>query len=155
MLLQRREVHNNRMNMKHSLTLLLITTTFCMVSDCVAQNTRVEPDSLAAICTLSFDPAVEVEVRDERTGALLTPRATVVVSDGVYSDTLKPRILIPDENNRELIAMTVAGAGERAGTYRVRVLVPGYHVWIRSGITVSDGECHVQTRKVSARMRRL
>lgn len=140
--------------MKHFVTLLLAAGALTVSGNCYAQSGAVRSDSLARICTLSFDPALEVEVRDSMTNELLTPRAVVIVTDGVYSDTLTAGVLIPDAAGRELIPKTVAGAHERAGTYQIHVSVPGYRTWIRSRVKVNDGECHVQTRLIVARLQR-
>jgi hypothetical protein len=43
-------------------------------------------------------------------------------------------------------------AHEQSGTYEVTVEAQGYSLWQRTGVRVRDGECHVQTAELTARL---
>jgi hypothetical protein len=47
---------------------------------------------------------------------------------------------------------TMAGAGERAGTYDIRITKPGFNEWTASQVTVTADECHVRTVGLEANL---
>ena len=64
---------------------------------------------------------------------------TIRIRDGAYEYTFEPgRNWGPDV--------------ERPGTYEVRVEHPGYAPWVRTGVEVTEGRCHVNTRDVLAKL---
>jgi hypothetical protein len=71
---------------------------------------------------------------------------TVIVRDGIYSDTAQARV----RRN----APTVSAAYERAGTYIVQVRHAGYREWERRNVHVTRDECHVRTVRLRAELRR-
>lgn len=91
------------------------------------------------VCTAEAVPAVEVTVVDSVTGeAVLDP--LVWVRDGTFQDTL------------EVYDGTAYGAYERTGTYEVHVEHDDYAPWVRTGVTVTEDECHVITQELTARL---
>lgn len=46
----------------------------------------------------------------------------------------------------------LAAAGERAGTYDVKIGRPGYSSFSRSGVVVTRNECHVNPVLLEARL---
>ena len=90
-------------------------------------------------CTTDARPALRVEVVDSLTGALLA-EPLVWVRDGSFQDTL------------EVSFGRASGPHERPGTYEVHVEHDGYEPWVRASVRVSEDECHVQTRSLTARL---
>lgn len=91
------------------------------------------------VCTGEVVPAVQVAVVDSVSGeAVLEP--LVWVRDGSFQDTL------------EVHGGTATGAWERAGAYEVHVEHDSYAPWVRTDVTVTEGECHVITRELTARL---
>jgi hypothetical protein len=101
-------------------------------------------------CTMDMHPAIEVEVRSAEAGAWLANDATGVVTEGAYSDSLRPSR--GTSVNGGMLWMALRGADERPGTYRVEVSVPGYVPWVRENVRVRDGECHVGSVGLEARL---
>jgi hypothetical protein len=99
-------------------------------------------------CTLEARPAITVVVQDSLTGSAPdTAGARVVAMDGAYADTA--RWAFPHARGGTEYTLAL----ERAGVYVVRVEYPGYRVWEQRGIRVRDGDCHVNTVQVFARLR--
>lgn len=91
------------------------------------------------ICTDEAVPAVQVAVVDSVSGgAVLDP--LVWVRDGAFQDTL------------DVFDGMAMGVHERAGTYEVHVDHESYAPWVRSGVTVTENDCHVITRELTARL---
>ncbi len=91
------------------------------------------------VCTGQVVPAVQVAVVDSVSGeAVVEP--LVWVRDGTFQDTL------------DVFGGLAVGAYERAGTYEVHVEHDSYAAWARSGVTVTEDECHVITRELTARL---
>ncbi len=100
-------------------------------------------------CTTDFRPAIIVEIRDAVTGVPLAEAARGAVRDGAYIDSLRPaESLGPDPSSM----LSRSAAGEREGTYSVEVQRNGYQTWTASGVRVSDGGCHVDTRRLRAQL---
>lgn len=93
-------------------------------------------------CTTDVHPAVSVEIRDARTGSLLTGPATAVARDGAFADSSEVRA---GESEARL-------ALERPGVYEVTVRKAGYREWTRTGVRARDGECHVRTARLRAEL---
>lgn len=47
---------------------------------------------------------------------------------------------------------TYTSAYERAGTYSIRVQKAGYKDWVKTGVRVRQGTCHVKTVTLDVRM---
>ena len=94
------------------------------------------------VCNLNFVYGLTVVVTDSVSGTPLVGLETrVEIRDGAYVDTLEQ--MTPTE---------YLGAGERAGTYSVKVQRSGYRVWLSNGIRVREDECHVIPVQVNARI---
>ena len=92
-------------------------------------------------CNLNLVYGLIIVVTDSSSGAPLGGVETIVeVRDGAYVDTLPP------------FGNEYSGAGERPGTYSVKVQRSGYRVWQSSGIRVREDDCHVIPVRVSARL---
>jgi hypothetical protein len=101
----------------------------------------------AGICTLSIEPAVEVEVRDQTTDQFLSTAPRGVVREGAYQDSLTVSGFTSDVPPR---VRTLIAAGERAGTYTVHLEADGYQPWDTARVRVGEGDCHVHTARFTA-----
>lgn len=99
------------------------------------------------LCTLGIEPAVRVTVVDSVSGVVIAGLARGAVHDGAFVDSLRPGGADGQGVVTELVA-----ADERPGTYRIEVRAPGYALWVRTGVQVPAGECHVQTAELTARL---
>lgn len=94
------------------------------------------------VCTDEFVYGLSVEIVDATTGAPLAEGSTLTVVDGTYVENVTD-----SWDGRSMVA-----AGERPGTYTVRVERGGYQSWERSGVRISADECHVIPRSLEARL---
>lgn len=101
-------------------------------------------------CTADIRPAVEVTIRDAATGEYIAAQAAVSATDGAFRDTL--RLSSGRRVEGVMVWQARAGAHERPGTYRVEVTAPGYAPWVRENVRARDGECHVGTVRLDARL---
>jgi hypothetical protein len=98
-------------------------------------------------CTTSVEPGLIVRVLDSLTEAPAAHGATGVAVDDEYQETLRNPALDDD-----LTAADLYGADEREGLYTVSVTKTGYQPWVREGVRVTAGACHVQTVHLEARL---
>lgn len=98
-------------------------------------------------CTASVEPGVVVEIYDAATGAPVAGEARGVVRDGLYQDSLAPYGFTGDH-----VMLSRRAADERPGTYAIVVAHPEYELWVRDGVRVEDGRCHVETRTIRAEL---
>ena len=98
------------------------------------------------LCTMEGRPAVHVQVADAQTGESLLVQSTIRVQDGAYVDSATP-------TDPAISAVNLAY--ERSGNYIVQVDRAGYHPWKQENVRVRKGECHVQTVKLEAKLRKL
>src|SRR4029077_17264157 len=103
------------------------------------------------LCTGIVVPGVRVDVWDAKTGESIADSARGDVRDGTYADSLRLAGYPPTG-----AASQFRAADERAGTYTISVVRPGYAPWSKSGVRVrrQDG-CHVAETHVVARLRRV
>jgi hypothetical protein len=101
--------------------------------------------STSLACTLEVRPGVAVYVKDSLTSAGVASGASLVVREGSYKDSVATPDSRPDLDDSPLFA-----AGERAGTYQVTVLKPGYAAWLKSNVRVTSNRCHVNTVNLTA-----
>lgn len=92
-------------------------------------------------CSHKIYFGLTVTVRDSLTNLPITKGATVVARDGAYQETLLA--VFPLDG-------FFAGADERAGTYQITVTKTGYQTWVRNGVRVVRGVCHVTPVQVEA-----
>jgi hypothetical protein len=90
-------------------------------------------------CSDEARSGLSVTVNDGATGAPICD-ATVVASDGDYSETLTAF--------GQGDACQYLGATERAGTYKIAVMSGG-RTASQTGIVISSGVCHVEQRSVT------
>lgn len=100
-----------------------------------------------AVCTAEIRPAVIVRPMDALSGQLIAEGAGGTVSEGSYVDSL--RVYTRDGTGQ---ATSLAAAGERPGTYSIRVEHPGYQPASLDQVRVTGGSCHVQTRTLDVAM---
>jgi hypothetical protein len=94
-------------------------------------------------CTLEARTGVAVTVVDEA-GAPIAD-AKVTLRDGDFVETL---------GQDDYYDGTYHGAYERAGTYVVDAVAPGFAPRRIEGVRVRDGGCHVETREVEIELTR-
>ena len=82
------------------------------------------------ICTEIFVYGLNVTVTDVNDNAITG--ATLTLTDGAFTETME-----------EVIAGVYAGAGERAGTYTLRVEADGFVTQTITDIVIEADECHV------------
>lgn len=97
------------------------------------------------MCTSELRFGVSVQVRDSVSRAAAASGALLVIRDGTYADSMSY-----PAGHAELDGAPMFGAPERAGVYTLTVSKAGYRDWIRSGIRVTKGECHVSPVTVTA-----
>jgi hypothetical protein len=99
------------------------------------------------LCTLSIEPAIEVEVRDRTTNQFLSVVPRGLVREGAYQDSLTANSITADAPPR---VRSLTAAGERAGTYSVHLEADGYQPWDTARVRAGEGGCHVQTVRFTA-----
>lgn len=92
-------------------------------------------------CDLYAAPGLSIAARDATTGASIQGNDVRVI---LYAERQA-------DTTRSLPASL---AYEAPGTYTVALEVPGYLRWERTGIRVRADDCHVQTVRVTADLRR-
>lgn len=92
-------------------------------------------------CTAEFVYGISATVTDAATGADITPGSYLVVREGAYVDSVAAGP-----------GSFLAAAGERAGTYDVKIGRPGYSTFTRTGVRVTRNECHVNPVRLEARL---
>ena len=88
-------------------------------------------------CTLLLTPGIRFDIRDSITGNMFTGPGTVFAAEGTFVDSLNFTSL-PSRIGIPLVH-------ERPGTYNVSVRAEGYDEWSKSNVTVTAGQCHVNT----------
>lgn len=96
------------------------------------------------VCTLNIAPGITVTITDSVSGEPRAAEAVAVARERAYVDTLDPAVSIGD------VLISRQGAYERKGIYEVTVRAPGYRDWVRSGVFVRPGDCHVQQVELQA-----
>lgn len=100
-------------------------------------------------CPAVVAPAVDVEVRDARTGAPLAQGVEGSVRDGTFVDALKPYRGVSADPATLVSLQAAAG---RPGTYTILVERTGYLPWTVTGVKVTKRECGVETVLVHANL---
>lgn len=101
------------------------------------------------VCDLGAHPSVTVVVRDSLTGAGIASGATLVVRDGAFADSTSHPA---DDPRFDDISLSTPRSYERPGVYSLEVRRAGYADWTRHSVRVLQGECHVRSVTVIARM---
>lgn len=103
-------------------------------------------DVLPVTCTDDIRPAVSVAVIDSVTRVPIADGADGVIRDGEYVDTLVPGFATT-------VLLELEAGYERPGIYSVEVAHEGYSDWQASEVMAPAGDCHVQTARLTARLR--
>lgn len=98
------------------------------------------------LCTTSVEPSILVAVEDAVTGANLNGGARGAIRRGAFLDSLR----VYSWNNDEVTSL--AAGQEDAGTFQVTVEHDGYVPWVRNGVEVEEGVCHVRTVSLVAEL---
>lgn len=99
---------------------------------------------------------MEVTVRDAVTNEPIAEGAVGTLKDGSFSETLQIVGWIGGATTEDaMIPVALGGAYERRGVYTVRVEKTGYATWEARNVRVEKGPCHVNTRRLEARLQRL
>lgn len=85
------------------------------------------------ICTEHFVYGLNVTVKDANTNEILVEDITVIAQEGEYEETL---MNLQGTNN-------FIGAGERSGSYIIKVMAINYQDFISEMIVIYADECHV------------
>jgi hypothetical protein len=102
------------------------------------------------VCLAIPVPAVTVEALDSASRALVPGAGSLVVArEGAYADSAR---VSPSAPVAPLFARL---AFDRPGTYEITVESPGYRVWRRSGVRVTEARCSVRTVALTALLQRL
>ena len=109
---------------------------------------------VSAACLGVISPAIRVQVLDSVTLRPAAGGASGWVREGTYQDSLKV-IGWTGPAMADSMAIEMAAAYERPGTYVVEITRPGYEDWRREGVRADDGICGVETVGLTARLRPL
>jgi len=90
-------------------------------------------------------------VIDSVTGAPPAEATLLATSPNAFADSVGP--IKPFTSGGQSI-LILATAGERAGTYSVRIKSPGYLDWTRAGIVVTADKCHVHQVTMTSRLQK-
>ena len=93
------------------------------------------------VCTEEFRFGLSIRVLDGATGAGAAEGARGTITEGDYVEELQ---VFGNDG--------MFGAGERAGTYDIRITKQGYEEWTASQVTVTADECHVHTVSLQANL---
>ena len=99
-------------------------------------------------CTGISTPGIVVYIQHAITGEPLAAEARGAVQDGVYVDSLRPGAF--SGFTRPPTMVSRKAAHERPGTYLVQVVHEGFEPYIKDGIRVEAGICHVWTQYLYA-----
>jgi hypothetical protein len=106
-------------------------------------------------CSASVERAIEVDVLDAVTGRPIADGASGTLRDGSFSEAMPIVRWKTGASPEMLIPVALGGANERQGTYTVRVEREGYSPWEARNVRVDRGPCHVNTRRLEARLQPL
>jgi hypothetical protein len=99
----------------------------------------------ASVCTLEARAGITVDVRDSVSNTPAGKGSRIIAQQGTVADTAQ---------------VTQFGDGpyglvyERAGTYTLSVAQTGYQPWIKTGVQVTKGSCHVNGVAITARLQK-
>jgi hypothetical protein len=97
-------------------------------------------------CTAENVYGLTITLHEFETGqAITTGKVVGIARDGNYTDTLQQWHRFDSTQ-----AISLSGAGERAGKYAIRINLEGYEPWMRENVIVTRDECHVHPQKITA-----
>lgn len=103
-------------------------------------------DLYGPVCTAELVYGLQMEVRDDATGAPAAYGAEAEVRDGNHVEQAEN----PGFNDPQ--SLYLVAAPERAGTYSVTVSKAGYENWDTAGVVVTANECHVNPVSFQVRL---
>lgn len=95
-----------------------------------------DPDA----CTAEIVYGISVEVYNLSDGLPVVTGLAGILEEGEYSEEMRVRDNV------------VQGAPERAGTYDLTISADGFETLRQTGISVTENECHVVTRTLTAEL---
>jgi hypothetical protein len=95
------------------------------------------------LCTAEVLYGLTIAVRDSVTGLPAAAEAIAVARDGGHQEILSGLF----GNDLHLV-----GAPERPGIYDITITKPGYQDWVRGGVNVEAGSCHVVPVIIEAKL---
>lgn len=104
-------------------------------------------------CTTIAVPDIVVFVMDSVSGLPAAAGVVGRIQEGNYQDPFRPHSSRGVPPNDTLLSLQ-AGS-ERGGRYLVTLDKPGYAHWETSNVRVRNGDCHVETATLTARLRPL
>ena len=96
------------------------------------------------LCTAHMAPGITVTITDSVSAEPRADDAVALAREGAFVDTLGPAVA------QGGVLISRQGAWERKGIYQVTVRAAGYRDWVRSGVIVRPGDCHVQQVELHA-----
>jgi hypothetical protein len=94
------------------------------------------------VCTTDFRYGITVHVLDSLTNAPAASGAKLVAKSGTYADSTTGTF--PGSTD------ALVAAGEHSGTFTVTITKAGYKDWVKTGVVVGKGECHVEPVTLTA-----
>ncbi len=91
-------------------------------------------------CTTEFVPGLSIDVIDESTNESIACGVTVIIQDGNYEEGVTVDAAPGCDDTQKIY-----GAYERAGTYNIKAVKPGYLETTLSDVVVTENVCHVKT----------
>ena len=115
---------------------LVLLSLVLLLLSCKSDDDNTQPQ----ICTEIFVYGLKVTVKDAATDTVLTNGITVMAKDGSYEEQLM-RIESSD---------FYIGAGEREGSYIIKITSNDYQTFTSSSVVVekTDDDCHVITEEL-------
>lgn len=99
------------------------------------------------VCATVLVPAISVSVVDDETGDFMSCGATLEIQDTGFEETVTN-----EDSDTCDDTVPLEGAFERPGFYNLTVYKEGYEYWYEYNIEVREGECHVDTVDLEARL---
>src|SRR5260221_8975590 len=101
------------------------------------------PTGGGRVCTTEARAGITVDVRDSASNVSAGRGSVIIVREGAFADPSRDTGVF--DGPYGLVY-------ERAGTYDLTVLQKGFALWSRSGVAVTNGECHVNGIAVTLRL---
>ncbi len=126
-----------------ALPALAIAAAILMTAAC--QDTGDPP----TVCTTEARPSIAVQIRDSVSGSYVASGATLVIQHDAFIDSMVVPAAAPGLNE---MSISTPASAERAGVYDVTVRRAGYVTWTKPDVVVAQGQCHVSTVQLTARL---
>lgn len=103
------------------------------------------PMNDGVVCTEQLVPGILVHVVDSVSGSQTVSGGMAIAVDGAFRDSVS-------FSANASTSLSLPLAYERQGTYAVTVRTPGYATWLKTGVQVTKGVCHVNTVSLTAKL---